>query len=71
MGQQVIETPQFGAADRRVIEMFTPKNGIIAPAMQADFLGQIFVDTVAGIVYVAKATDSATPANDWVRVSNA
>jgi hypothetical protein len=71
MGQQVIETPQFGAADRRVIEKFTPKNGVIAPAMQADFLGQVYINTVTGIVYMAIATDSEVASNDWVRVSNA
>jgi len=71
MGQQVIETPQFGAADRRVIEKFTPKNGEVAPDMNADFLGQIFVNTVTGIVYIAVATDSVDATEDWARVSNA
>ena len=71
MAQQKLTVEQFGAADQRVLDLLTPLNGVAAPAVNAKFLGQTFIDTVAGKVYQAVATDSATPANDWKQVSNA
>ena len=70
MSQQVINTPQFGAADRRVIEMFTPINEAKAPDRNAQFIGQVWVDTDADNVYVAKSTNEATPSEDWLQVNN-
>lgn len=69
MAQQKLVTEKFGAADQRVVDFFTPLNGTAAPAVQASFLGQMFVDTTAGDVYFSVATDSEVPANDWIKVS--
>ena len=71
MAQQKLTAAQFGAADQRVLDFLTPLNGVLAPAVNASFLGQTFIDTTAGKVYQAVKTDSATPANDWKQVSNA
>ena len=68
MSQQVINTPQFGAADRRVIEMFTPINEAKAPDRNAQFIGQVWIDTDGGDVYVSLTTDADPKINDWVLV---
>lgn len=70
MAQQKLVTEKFGAADQRAVDLFTPLNGILAPAVNATFLGQIFINTVAGTVYISVATDSVSAADDWKLVSN-
>jgi hypothetical protein len=71
MGQQKLFTEKFGAADQRVVDFFTPLNGVEAPDVQAKFLGQMFIDTEAGDVYVSVAIDSEDPADDWKKVTPA
>lgn len=44
---------------------FEPLKGAVAPAAHADFIGQIYVDTVLGKGYMAIATDSEDEADDW------
>lgn len=44
---------------------FEPLKGAVAPAAHADFIGQIYVDTVLVKGYIAIATDSADAADDW------
>lgn len=66
---QTISKPDFGAKSERVLDVLTPLTGTAAPAVNADFIGQVFVDTTAKNVYMSVATDSETPANDWVEVS--
>jgi len=69
--QKLTPTGNTGADARRVLDTLTPLNGVAAPTVQATFLGQMFVDTVASKVYMSIATDSAAPADDWVQISNA
>lgn len=70
MAQQKLIAEQFGAADQRVLDMLTPLNGEAAPAVNAKFIGQLFVDTVAGVVYISKATDSDPATGDWVALAD-
>lgn len=65
---QTITLGNTGADSRRVLEALTPLTGIVAPAANAAFLGQVYIDTVAGDVYSSVATDSVSPADDWVKV---
>lgn len=48
---------------------FEPLKGAVAPAAHADFIGQIYVDTVAGKGYMAIATDSVEAADDWKEIT--
>lgn len=48
---------------------FEPLKGAVAPAAHADFIGQIYVDTVLGKGYMAIATDSAAAADDWKEIA--
>jgi len=48
---------------------FEPLKGAVAPAAHADFIGQIYVDTVLGKGYMAIATDSAAAADDWKEIT--
>ena len=48
---------------------FEPLKGAVAPAARADFIGQIYVDTVLGKGYMAIATDSADAADDWKEIT--
>ncbi len=48
---------------------FEPLTGLVSPDMHADFIGQIYVDTVAGKGYMAIATDSAAAADDWKEIT--
>lgn len=59
----------FGAREYRVAEMLAPMVGVIAPATNALFIGQEYVDTALGKKYYAVATDSATPADDWAEIA--
>lgn len=52
-----------GARANRVLDILTPKNGTAAPTTDADFLGQIYVKTDSGKVYVSVAV--GTGASDW------
>ena len=71
MSQQVITIGNNGADSRRVLDALTPVNGVAAPAVHAKYLGQVFVDTVAAKVYIAIATASTDPADDWMELAAA
>lgn len=58
-----------GAKSMRVLELLSPLQGDGAPAENATFVGQTYVDTTVGNVYVAVATDSVAPADDWVQTN--
>lgn len=66
---QKIPFPDNGAKAMRVLEALTPLTGTAAPAVNATFIGQTFVDTTAKKVYTSVAVGSATPANDWVAIN--
>lgn len=68
---QKITYPDFGARVQRVLDILTPLTGTTAPAIQAEFIGQTYVDTTAKKCYMSVAIDSATPANDWKEVTTA
>ena len=69
MPKQNIPLGTTGADSRRVLEALTPGTGAAAPAVHADYIGQVFVDTTAKVVYVSVAINSTTPADDWQDVS--
>lgn len=69
MPKQKITYPDTGSRPQRVLEALTPMTGTAAPAVHAEFVGQIFVDTTAKNVYVSVATDSVDAADDWVEVT--
>lgn len=65
MSKQKITYPDYGSRAMRVLDALTPINGVAAPAINAEFLGQKYIDTVAKNVYVSTAVGSKVPANDW------
>lgn len=72
MAQQTIALrSDTGAKEMRVLEVLTPKNDASAPAVNAEYIGQVFVKTHATtpVVYVAVKVGDATPANDWKAVT--
>lgn len=62
---QEIKLGTTGADSRRVLEALTPLIGDAAPAEHADYIGQLYVDTVSKAVYISVATDSEDPEDDW------
>lgn len=71
MSQQKINmTRQAGADSRQVLDKLTPKNTALGPAVVAEFLGQIHIDTAAKKAYIAVAVGSVTPADDWKEITN-
>lgn len=69
MPQQKITFPDYGSKAMRVLGALTPKNGITAPTINAEFLGQLYVDTLAEKVYISVAVGSEIPANDWKKLT--
>lgn len=65
MSNQKITYPDYGSRAMRVLDALTPINGVAAPAINATFIGQKYIDTVAKNVYVSTAVGSEVPANDW------
>jgi hypothetical protein len=65
MSKQKITYPDYGSRSMRVLEALTPLTGTAAPAEHASFIGQIYVETTTPALYVAVATDSEDPADDW------
>ena len=65
MSRQKIELVDNGAKSMRVLDALTPVNGSVAPAVNAEFLGQIYVDEVSKSVYISTAVGSTVKANDW------
>jgi len=70
MAQQNIsdKLENTGADSRRVLDLLTPVNGTAAPAVNAKFLGQLFIDTANTDVYMATKVGDVTPANDWTKI---
>lgn len=66
---QTIPVGKNGADSRRVLDALTPGTGVVAPAINATYIGQIFVDTTAKAVYISVAVGSETPANDWQAIA--
>lgn len=69
MAKQKVKVGTIGATAMRVLEALTPMTGVAAPAVNAEFIGQVFVDTVTPAVYVSVAVGSVAAANDWKKVS--
>ena len=69
MAQQKIQVDALkaGSMAQIVLDKLTPLNGVAAPDVNAEFLGQVFIDTATPAVYIAVKVGDATPANDWVR----
>jgi hypothetical protein len=65
MSNQKITYPDYGSRAMRVLDALTPINGVAAPAINATFIGQKYIDTVEKNVYVSTAVGSKVPANDW------
>ncbi len=65
MSNQRISYPDYGARVQRVLDALTPLFGAAAPAANAKYIGQLYVETTTPALYVSVATDSAVPANDW------
>ena len=66
MSQQKIELlGDTGAKSFRVLEAVTPVNGTAAPAVNAKYLGQVFIDATAKNAYIAIAVESVDPTDDW------
>ena len=69
MPKQEINFPDNGSRAMRVLEAVTPINEETAPAINAQYLGQIYVDSVAKKIYMAVAIDSEVPADDWQQIT--
>lgn len=65
----VLGDNHFGALELRVLDLLAPLTGTAAPATQAEFIGQSFIDTTASKVYISVAIDSVAPADDWVELA--
>lgn len=65
MSKQKITYPDYGARVQRALEAVTPINDAVAPAINATYIGQIYVDETTPKVYISVAVGSETPANDW------
>lgn len=63
---QRITIGKFGATAERVLDALTPLMGEGAPGVNANFIGQHYIDTTGLMVYVSVAVASETPADDWV-----
>ncbi len=55
----------MGPGMGQLAQALAPVTSTAAPAVNADFLGQMHIKTDTGKVYVAVAVGSGTPANDW------
>lgn len=58
-----------GAKSMRVLDVLAPLTGVAAPAVNANFIGQTFVDTVTPAIYMSVKTGSAAPADDWKKMA--
>lgn len=65
MSNQKITYPDYGSRVQRVLEVVTPLNDAVAPAINATYIGQIYVDETTPKVYISVAVGSEVPANDW------
>lgn len=63
--KQTIKVGATGSDSRRVLEVLTPLNGNGAPAIHAEFVGQVYIDDAGKKVYVSIDTDSVAAADDW------
>lgn len=70
MAQQKIKlnARKAGSTAQQVLDALTPLNGVAAPAVNAKFIGQTYIDTATPAVYKAVKVGDATPANDWLRI---
>ncbi len=64
----ILEADIPGKIELKAAE-FEPLTGAVAPVEHADFIGQIYIDTVLGNGYMAIATDSADAADDWKEIT--
>jgi hypothetical protein len=71
--QKIRAIGDYGSRPLRVLDMLTPINGVGAPAVNAKYLGQLYVDeTPAGkAIYISIAVDSVAPADDWMEIAAA
>jgi multisubunit Na+/H+ antiporter MnhB subunit len=69
MSAQIIPIGKSGSTAMRVLEALAPIVGTTAPAVNATFIGQIYIDTTAKVVYRSMAKGSVAPADDWQRVT--
>lgn len=69
--QQIKLLADNGAKEMRVLEALTPINNSTAPAVNAKYIGQIYVKEHATTpeIYIAVKVGDATPANDWKKVT--
>ena len=72
MPQQKIDLPVkhggIKVSAQKVLEFLTPLNGTAAPAINALYLGQTYIDTATPAVYKSIAVGSVAPADDWLRI---
>jgi len=67
--QIVLKATGGGAQSHRVMDQLTPMKGTTAPDVNAEFVGQMWVDTTGSKVYIAVAVGSVVVANDWKSVT--
>lgn len=65
MGKQKIDYSQNGARAQRILEAVTPLTGTTAPTVNAEYIGQTYIDTTGKAAYISVAVGSEDPANDW------
>ena len=68
--QKIVLKSDNGAKVMRVLEVLTPVNDVVTPTVNADFLGQIYVNTAGTAAFIAVAVKSVVPANDWKQITN-
>lgn len=67
--QRILLLGDTGSKSMRVLEALTPLNGAGAPAVNAKFLGQVYINQTNSSVYMAVAVGSVVKADDWQKIT--
>ena len=69
MAKQKIKIGASGSTAMRVLEALTPVDSTVVPAINAEFIGQIYVDKTTKAAFMAVAVGSTVKAQDWQRLT--
>lgn len=69
--QSVKILSDVGSKAFRVGDALMPMTGTAAPDVNAEYFGQLYINTTAKTIYISVAVGSATAANDWKQVTTA
>ncbi len=67
--RQKVKVGASGSDSRRVLEALSPLKGNSYPPFNAEFIGQIYVETETPAVYIAVGLAHENPADDWQQLT--